>query len=166
MIFVVLGTQDKQFLRLIKKIEELKLKGVIKEKVIVQAGNTKYESNELEILSLISMKQFNQYIKDADYIITHGGVGTILDSLKQNKKVIAVPRLQEYGEHENNHQLEIINEFSKLGYVVGCEDINNLERNITELKEFKPIKYSGNNDKMIKIIEGFINEEKNGRRNN
>lgn len=160
MIFVVLGTQDKQFLRLIKKVEELKEKGIIKQKVIVQAGNTKYETKELEVLSLISIKQFNEYIQKSDYIITHGGVGTILDSLKQNKKIISVPRLQEYGEHENNHQLEIINEFSKLGYLVGCEDINDLEEKIVNLEKFKSTKYYGNNDKMIEIIKKFINGEK------
>ena len=44
MIFVTLGTQDKDFSRLLKAIDREIEKGTIKEKVIVQAGHSKYES--------------------------------------------------------------------------------------------------------------------------
>lgn len=156
MIFVVLGTQDKSFERLLKKIDEEILKGNIKDKVIVQAGSTKYSSENMEILDLIPMSKFNSYIKKSKYIITHGGVGTILDSLKMNKKIIAVPRLKEYGEHENNHQLEIIDEFVKEGYILGCKDLEKLDNILKQIKEFKPKRYKGNNKRMITIIEEFI----------
>ena len=33
--------------------------------------------------------------------------------LNKNKKVIAVPRLEKYGEHVNDHQLQIIENFDK-----------------------------------------------------
>ena len=49
MILVTLGTQDKQFKRLLDAVEEqINLKN-IKDKVIVQAGHTKYESKNMEI---------------------------------------------------------------------------------------------------------------------
>ena len=48
MIFVVLGTQDKSFERLLKAIDEqIEMKN-IKEKVIVQAGSTKYKSKNMK----------------------------------------------------------------------------------------------------------------------
>ena len=59
------------------------------------------------------MKEFNETIEKSDYIITHGGVGSIIDSLKKNKKVIAVPRLGKYNEHVNDHQVEIIESFNE-----------------------------------------------------
>ena len=63
MIFVVLGTQDKSFERLLKAIDEqIEMKN-IKEKVIVQAGSTKYKSKNMKILDLIPIKDFNSYIK-------------------------------------------------------------------------------------------------------
>ena len=43
MIFVTLGTQDKSFERLLKAIDKEIEKGTIKDKVVVQAGYTKYE---------------------------------------------------------------------------------------------------------------------------
>ena len=42
LIFVILGTQDKQFPRILKSLEKEIKNGNIKEKIIVQAGSTKY----------------------------------------------------------------------------------------------------------------------------
>ena len=49
MIFVTLGTQDKKFPRLLQALDKAIEKGEIEEKVIVQAGNTKYESENMDI---------------------------------------------------------------------------------------------------------------------
>ena len=156
MIFVVLGTQDKIFERLLKAIDEqIEMKN-IKEKVIVQAGSTKYKSKNMKILDLIPIKDFNSYIKKSKYIISHGGVGTILDAIKIKKKVIVVPRLKEYGEHQNNHQIEITDEFAKGGYIIPCKDQNNLCSAIEKIEKFKPKEYVGDNTKMINVITNYI----------
>ena len=76
----------------------------IKEKVVVQAGCTKYESKNMEIFDLIPMEKFDDLIKSCDLLITHGGVGSIITGLKNNKKVIAAARLEKYKEHTNDHQ--------------------------------------------------------------
>ena len=96
MIFVTLGTQDKTFERLLKALDKAIDKGEIKEKVIVQAGNTKYESKNMEIFDLISPDEFKELVNKCDILITHGGVGSILSAVKQGKKVIAAARLKKY----------------------------------------------------------------------
>lgn len=113
LIFVTLGTQDKTFTRLLKAIEDEIIKGNIDEEVIVQAGYTKYFSDKMKIFDLISQEDFVLYMNRADLIITHGGVGSIITALKMNKKIIAVPRLAKYGEHINDHQLQIVKCFEK-----------------------------------------------------
>jgi len=158
LIFVILGTQDKPFARLIKEIEELKKDGIIKEKVIVQSGCTKCRSNIVEIVDYVSMKEFEDYIKKAKYIITHGGVGSILDALKQNKKIIAVPRLEKYNEHVNNHQIQIVEKFDELGYILDSGNLKRLGNKIMELEKFEPKRYKSNNGKMIELLEEFIGE--------
>ena len=156
MIFVILGTQDKQFPRILKSLEkEIKNKN-IKEHVIVQAGCTKYKSKYMEIYDYLDMKSFNNYINDADYIITHGGVGSILDSIKKNKKVLVVPREQKYDEHENDHQIQITERFAKMGYILPCMNTKYISLKIQELKEFKPKKFVSNNKKLINKIEEYI----------
>lgn len=158
MILVTLGTQDKQFTRLLDKIEELIEKKVIKEEVIVQAGHTKYESENMKIFDYVSKKELEKYMQEASFIITHAGVGTIFDCLKKDKKVIAVPRLSKFKEHNNDHQLEIVEEFEKEKLIIPVYDINDLDKAIKKVKSFKPNKYKSNNQNMVDLIANYIDE--------
>ena len=115
MILVTLGTQDKAFTRLLKKIEQAKKKGIIEDEIIVQGGYTSYKSDYFKVFDLIPMDEFDALMTQADLVITHGGVGSILTALQKGKKVIAAPRLKQYKEHANNHQLEIVDAFAKEG---------------------------------------------------
>ena len=159
MIFVTLGTQDKPFNRLLeavqKQIDNKKIKG----KVIVQAGCTKFESKDMEIFDLIPMEDFEKNISECDILITHGGVGSIVDALKRNKVVIAAARLEKYGEHVNDHQLQIIKNFSEAGYIIALNDFNKLDEALKQAKKFKPNKYKSNTENMIKLVEKLINEK-------
>lgn len=158
MILVLLGTQNNNFYRLLEEIEKLIKKEIIQEEVIVQAGYTKYQSNIMKILDFVSKEELEQMENKADLIITHGGVGSILQSITKNKKVIAVPRLHEYQEHVNNHQKEIVELFDKKGYIIGIQSLEELEQAIQKIKNFEPKSYQQNNQKMLKIIEEFIEQ--------
>lgn len=159
MILVTLGTQDKTFERLLKAIDKQIKKGNIKDRVVVQSGFTKYESNNMEIFDLIPMKTFDKLMDEADLIITHGGVGSILGAIRKNKKVIAIPRLAKYKEHTNDHQKQIVDEFVSKQYILTCKDLNKIHLVIEESQCFKPQKYKSSNNKMIKIIENFIEDK-------
>ena len=159
MIFVSLGTQDKDFTRLVEKIEELKKSGKIKEEVVVQLGNTKYKSEFIDCIDFMPMEDFDKYLKNSRYLITHGGVGTILTALKYNKKVIAVPRLSKYNEHVNDHQLELIEALSLDNYILGCKNLDDLEENINKISKFIPKKYKSNQDNFIELIKRLIEDE-------
>ncbi len=156
MILVLLGTQNNSFHRLLEEIDKQIQKKKIEEEIIVQAGHTQYQSKNMKILDFISNEEIEKLISKADIIITHGGVGSILQSLQKEKKVIAVPRLHKYQEHVNDHQREIVEVFHKKGYIIGIQEVNQLEQAIEQIKEFKPKKYQQNNYKMLKMIEDFI----------
>lgn len=158
MIFVTLGTQDKSFSRLLKAIDKEIEKGTIKDKVVVQAGFTKYKSKNMEIFDLIPADKFDQYIEKSDLVITHGGAGSILTALKKNKKVIAAARLSKYKEHTNDHQIQIVKEFSDEGYILELNDFNKLGKLIEKSKKFKPKKFMSNTKNMIKLLEDYIED--------
>jgi len=158
MIFVTLGTQDKPFTRLLEAVENQIKKGNIKEKVIVQAGQTKYDSKYMEVYDLLSQNDFEKYIKDCSLLITHGGVGNILTGLNYNKKIIAAPRLFKYGEHANDHQVEIIDEFSCKGYIMKLETFSKLDKVIEDSKKFKNKKYKSNNEKFCKNLKNELDK--------
>ena len=156
MIFVTLGTQDKSFKRLLKAVEKEKLNGNIKEKVVVQAGYTKYKSDVMEIFDTIPKDEFEEYMAKASLVITHGGVGSILTALDNNKKVIAAPRLARYKEHTNDHQKQIVDEFEKNGYILALRDTNKLGDVLKKVKKFTPKKYESNKKNFQKIITDYI----------
>ena len=155
MIFVSLGTNDKSFDRLLKKLDEEISLGNIRDKVVVQSGYTKYSSVNMDIVDLMPMNMFNKNISSCDILITHGGVGTILDGLKHGKKIIAFPRLKMYQEHVNDHQVEIIDEFYKCGYILTGQ-IDDIVKLIDEVRHFEPKEYKSNNYKFNKLIRDYI----------
>lgn len=155
LIFVTLGTQDKEFTRLLKILDKEIQKGLIKD-VVVQAGFTKYKSKRMKIFDYVSKEDFNKYMSECDLLITHAGVGSIFTALKYNKKVMAMPRLSKYHEHTNDHQKDIIKEFTKQGYILSFNNSKEFEREYKKLKEFKPNKYKSNTENMIKLISDFI----------
>ena len=158
LIFVILGTQDKGFERMLKEIDELIKDGIITNRVVVQAGSTNFKSNEMDIIDYLPMQKFHKYIEEADIIITHGGVGSILDAIKHHKKVIAIPRLEKYHEHVNNHQIEIVEEFDRLGYIMDCGNLKRLGNKLMEIENFTPTPFVSNNDKFTQKLEKYIGD--------
>lgn len=156
MIFVTLGTNDEEFTRLLKAIDKEINNGTIKERVVVQAGCTKYESKNMEIMDLVPREEFDKLISECDLLITHGGVGSILTGINKGKKVIAVPRLAKYNEHGNDHQLQIVENFSKRKYILAVKDMNKLGKTIEKAKKFKPQKFESNTHNIIDMIENYI----------
>ena len=156
MILVLLGTQHNEFTRLLQEIDECINNKKIDEEVIVQAGFTKYESKKMRIFDMIPKLDLDEFVERADLVITHGGVGSIIMALNKNKKVIAVPRLHEYGEHVNDHQRQIIKVFSEKGYLIGLQNVEDMPEALKDIKTFVPKKYENNNHEMLNYIENFI----------
>ena len=158
MIFVILGTQDKKFPRLLeaiqKKIDEGKINK--KEEIIVQAGSTKFESKDMKIMDYIPVKEFEELIDKADLIICHAGVGTILTALKKGKKIIACARLKKYGEHVNDHQLQILDNFTTEGYILALKDFDKIDILIKQARNFTPAKFKSNKKFFLKELEREI----------
>jgi len=153
MIFITLGSQKFQFNRLLKAVDELNLK----EEIFAQIGYSDYIPKNFKYKRFMDRNEFSSYINKSDIIITHGGTGAIMGALKKGKKVIAIPRLSEYGEHVDDHQLQIIEEFKELNLLYSCEDMD-IEKalNIVKIKDFK--KYKSNTETIINSIENFIGD--------
>ena len=152
MILVTLGTQKEQFTRLLDYIEESN----IKDKIIVQAGHTKYKSNKMKIFDFIPYEKMNEYIEKADLVITHSGTGSVLMPLKKGKKVIVCARLAKYGEHIDDHQKQLVEIFRDEGYVLELDENNTLDELLKEIKKFKPKKYKSNTENFIEKLKEEI----------
>ncbi len=155
MILVTVGTQKQSFDRLfdlIRNSKELK-----KEELIVQRGYTKCNnSKRIKAFDFIPLDEMEEYISKADLVISHGGVGTIFSAIKKGKKVIAVPRLEKYGEHINDHQIEICEALENEGYILYYKDgVDSLDDLIKKAKNTSFEKYDSN-DNYIQILRKEI----------
>lgn len=158
MILVTLGTQDKPFYRLLEAIQNKLDNKKIKDDIIVQAGCSKnFKTKSMKMFDLIPIQEFDKLISECDILITHGGVGSIITGLKNNKKVIAAARLKKYKEHTNDHQLQIIKKFKEEGYILELENFNDIDKVLKKAETFIPKKYKSNTKKFINLVEEKIN---------
>lgn len=155
MILITLGSQKFQFNRLLKEVDELIKKGKIEEKVFAQIGYSDYIPQEYESVKFLEREEMADKIEEATLIITHGGTGAIITALKKGKKVIAVPRMKQFNEHVDDHQLQIVKQFE--GELISVVyDIKKLEEEINQIKEKKFNVYRSNTQQIIQSIEEFI----------
>ena len=153
MIYVTLGTQDKEFPRLLEAVEKLDTD----EEIIAQVGSTQFKSKKMKIHKYVSQAKQAEYMKKASCIITHAGVGTILEGLKLHKKMIVAARLKKFGEHVNDHQLQLLETFAEDRYILPLYDFDELDKLVK--RDFEPQEYKSNNKEfnkqLFKTIEGY-----------
>ncbi|CVI73533.1 hypothetical protein NDGK_03071 [Clostridiales bacterium CHKCI001] len=164
MIFLTVGSQKFPFDRLIKKIDELVESGKINQEVFAQIGTATYKPIHILYKEFLSQDEFKQKIEECDIVITHGGTGVIVQAIEKEKKVIAVPRKKEFGEHVDNHQEELIRQFSKMNLILRCDDMEELENCIGSLDEFHPNKYESNTKAYIEELDNYLSHLKKGQK--
>ena len=115
MIFVVVGTQE-PFDRLIRIIDEWSALSGYND-ITAQISAAKYFPKNFNWFDFTSPDVFDERFKEAELIISHAGMGTIISALQYSKPIIVMPRLAKFREHRNDHQLATAISFSKLNYV-------------------------------------------------
>ena len=127
MIFVTVGSRNYPFDRLFKKLDKLVEDGIIKDKIFAQIGTSTYKPKNFEYKDFVSPEEFEKYIDKADIVVSHGASGSIMKALNASKKVIAVTRLEKYGEHINDHQIQNNEAFASNHYVLMADlELDNL----------------------------------------
>ena len=189
MIFVSLGTQDKPFNRIIDYILKLKeeIKELEDIEIVFQIGQTKLseeEKNKIEklnekineekvsekiknkeeknitVFNMLKPEEMKKYIINSSIVITHAGVGTIMECIEHNKDIIVLPRKEENGEHVNNHQEEIAFEMEKNGLLYKVDTYEKMQEIVIELiknsNNKKEKRYISNNEKFNDMLIDYL----------
>lgn len=156
MIFITLGSQKFQFNRLLMEIDKLVESSEIIDEVFAQIGYSDYLPEHYGYKKFLDRNEFSKMEAKADIIITHGGTGAIIGAVKKRKKVIAVPRLARYGEHVDDHQLQIVSQFREQNLICGIDDCSEIKDAIEFVNGHKFNVYKSNTDKIIESIERYI----------
>ena len=137
-VFVPLGTQRFPFGRLVLAFNEL-----------------------FSHYSLISNEQFNAYIDKTEVVVTHSGVNSIITCMERMKPLVIVPRLHQYGEHVDDHQLEIAELMEAKYGIIVVHDMSKLKESIEAAKQRAYLPWVSHKKSLLCAIRSYINESFN-----
>jgi UDP-N-acetylglucosamine transferase subunit ALG13 len=156
-VFVTVGTRDEPFTRMLKGIEDLVRKGKIREKVIIQAGHTKYSSECVELFDFCVPEMIDELIKNARYVITQESAGIGTQCLKHGTRFIVMPRDYQYGELPTKSDMkeDLHYKLEELGYTKVVRSKSELEKAIENIDKLK-VGFNFDNSLAIKTLKEII----------
>jgi UDP-N-acetylglucosamine transferase subunit ALG13 len=117
MIFVTVGTNEAPFDRLVRAVASLETS----EPLVVQRGASSVAVPGAETLDFIPFDELVEIVRRARVVVTHAGVGSTIVALSNGKRPIVVPRLKQFGEAVDDHQLVFGRRFADAGLVTFVE---------------------------------------------
>lgn len=153
MIYVTVGTSVFKFDRLMEYVERLCLEGMIEyQSLVIQKGYSSLVVPKTICFDFVTQEKNTELINEASYLIMHGGVGSIVNSLRKNKRIIVVPRQKKFNEHIDDNQLEIASEFQKRNFLSMANNYDELKAIVQNInnKIFTP--FSSNNTMIQELL--------------
>jgi len=85
--------------------------------VVAQIGPSAFAPLHLRATQFLDPPEFRRQMREAQAIVSHAGVGTILDALALGRPLLVVPRLGRLAETRNDHQVATAQRFAAEGLV-------------------------------------------------
>lgn len=102
MILATVGTQL-PFFRFIKALDQIARNHDLD--IVAQTCKNYDDAERIKQQPFLSPETFETMARQADLIVGHAGIGTILSAERLNKPLVLFPRIASLGEHRNEHQL-------------------------------------------------------------
>ena len=154
LIFVTVGTHNKPFDRLIQAADHLAAES--KERVIVQTGTSALPLMFAEGLAFFNKEEMDSYLELARIVVSHGGAGTILTVLKKEKPLVIVPRLKQFGEVSDDHQVELAEALHNKGLATLLEEQSYTNLRIAIARVTKPKCLSGGQEGLAESLRAYL----------
>jgi UDP-N-acetylglucosamine transferase subunit ALG13 len=105
MIFVTAGTEH-PFDRLFRAVDNLARGGALPDDAFGQTGLGAYVPLYFASTPFVAHGEFLDRLRAASMIVSHVGMGTILQAAQWGVPAVVLPRRASLGEHVNDHQLD------------------------------------------------------------
>ncbi len=132
MIFVTVGAQI-PFDRLVNGIDEWAGKAGRSDLFAQIAGGQ--QPKHFEWSDFLDPDQYRQRVQDADAIVAHAGMGSILTALEFGKPILVMARQGSLGETRNDHQVATAKRLESLGRVVVATNQSHLATQLDRIDE-------------------------------
>jgi len=117
-IFGTVGTHTASFDRLVRALDAVA--GATSEPVVIQVGTSQHQLSAATGFATVTSREFSRFMQMARVIVTHGG-DTVLEAIDLGVPVVLVPRRHAYGEHIDDHQVELAEALAARGLVTWAE---------------------------------------------
>lgn len=153
-IFVTVGTQL-GFDRLIATVDAWAAQRPVP--MFVQFGPGAYVPRHCDAVRTCSATEWERRFAEADRVVSHVGVGTLLKALDHGKPLIAMPRLAALNEHRNDHQLATAARFRDLPGITIVESDQELVKALDGQGEARAQRANSDEwQRLIRNISAFI----------
>lgn len=115
MIFVTVGTQL-PFDRLVRAIDDWAA-ARNRTDIFAQIGPGEYQPRHLKWARFIDAPDFRRHVAEAETVVAHAGMGSIITALEMGKAIVVMPRRADLREHRNDHQLATARHFAAQGRI-------------------------------------------------
>jgi len=137
MIFITVGLEQFPFDRLLRAMDHLAESGTIQGPVFAQIGHSRYEPRHFKFCRFLPFDQMRTHLLEADTVVCHGGVGTILLALELGKIPLVLPRRAEFGEQLDDHQLDLVSRLREGNRVIVADTEERLAEKLAQYEELK-----------------------------
>lgn len=125
MIFLTVGNVD-PFDRLVQAVDRWVADNRSQSDVFAQIGNGRYLPQHCQFTDFLTPEEYRKIFSEADFVISHAGMGTIITAIEMNKLVVVLPRRGDLGELRNEHQLATVRHFRKSQHIRVAESEHDL----------------------------------------
>jgi UDP-N-acetylglucosamine transferase subunit ALG13 len=146
MLFVTVGTTD--FDGLIQTMDHLAAK--LDEKVVAQIGKGKYTPDHMDHFRFAP--SLDRYFDMARIVISHGGLGTILEVLKKGRKLIGINNPDRY----DLHQEELLEVLEEQGHLIWCRNMSHLAEALHKAEAQTFIPYNKPRCTIAEVIKDYL----------
>lgn len=136
MIFVTVGAQM-PFDRLIRAVDAWATSHP-EHRVYAQINEASYRPSHLHWTDRLDAAAFRRCMYEADLVVTHAGMGTILTSLELGKPTIVMPRRGHLRETRNDHQVSTAEAITADDRVAVAWDEHELKQQLDRLAQVAP----------------------------
>lgn len=159
MVFVTVGNATQGFGRLLEAVDALAAGGFFEaEAVVVQSGNNPdFGSTHCEVVPFISMDEFDRTMEAASLIICHGGC-TQVQAVRLGKVPVVMPRREKYGEHVNDHQVQLVQALAREGKIVPAYEPADLVPAIMQARRLNETPLALASSPMASLVAQAIDE--------
>ena len=156
MIFVTVGT-ELPFNRLVRAVDDW-AKATGRRDVFAQIGETDWRPAHIAWNNFLQPCEFARRFGEAEVVVAHAGMGTILSALQWEKPILVMPRRASLGEQRNEHQLATAQRLSELGKINVAMNETELRAMLDRVDQLRPREKIGAHasDSLLTALQEFI----------